>query len=213
MKVLLNHSQVKKLYKIFPEHIGILFSPQRTRFMEGKYPYALDNGAFAYHKNNQAFDDDLFVKVLKKSKQYSTPMFAVSPDVIGNHNSTLNLYKKWYPKIKELNIPVAFVTQDGCQKKDIPSDCDWVFIGGSNHHKDWIIRELNGYHKPVHCGRVNYFSRLWICYNNGITSVDGSGWFRGNQKQPEILLEYLEIASGAKDKPDNCLFNKCKYYV
>lgn len=213
MRILLNHSQIHFLHNRFPSQTGVLFSPQKPRFLKGRYPYAIDNGAFAYWKNKQPFDSALFLKTLEQAQQFSKPEFVVCPDEIGDHRATLRNYSQWAPIIKEQGFNAAFVAQDGCSVGDVPSDCDWVFIGGSTEYKDWAIGAFSGYFKPVHCGRVNYFARLWRCHNNGMTSVDGSGWFRGDQKQSNILIEYLEIASGLKSKPKDCLFNVGEYLL
>lgn len=203
MKILLNHSQVKWLYDLYPDHIGVLFSPPKTRFYDGKIPYSIDNGAFS------GFDEKSFFAILDKSKRFPPPVFVVVPDVVGSHTETLNQWHKYASKVKSYGYPIAFVAQDGCNNaNDIPVDCDWVFVGGTTPYKLWAIRNLiSQLKKPVHVGRVNTLSRLWLSFNHGAASVDGSGWFRepGRARDRE-LIDFLDTLSGRSPKTTSTLF-------
>jgi hypothetical protein len=187
MKILLNHSNVKRLYEQFPAFVGVLFSPSRTRFYDGKIPYALDNGAFT------RFDEDQFLKVLFRAAEFPPPLFIVCPDVWGDHSMTIRLWHQWQPELKKFNFPLAFVAQDGCGVGDVPQEADFVFIGGSDRYKEWAIPNLKT-GKPTHCGRVNNYSRLWKCFNHGLFSVDGSGWFKDpGRKRDNDLINFLQF--------------------
>jgi hypothetical protein len=200
MKILLNHSQVKGLHEKYPDFVGVLFSPSKTRFYGGEIPYAMDNGAFS------GFDSELFLKVLARSKEFNPPMFIVCPDVVADHSMTIRLWHQWQPELKKFNYPIAFVAQDGCGLGDVPLDADWVFIGGSDRYKEWAITNLKT-GKLTHCGRVNNYSRLWKCFNHGIDSVDGSGWFKSpGRKRDRDLLDFLQFQASEKQHFEGELF-------
>ena len=48
----------------------------------------------------------------------------------------------------------------------------------------------------THVGRVNRYEKLWICDEAGAASVDGSGFFRGDQTQQRGLMRYLKESEG-----------------
>lgn len=205
MQILLNHSQVLPLSREF-QNVGVLFSPEKTRFYDGRIPYALDNGCYG-----NKFNPEKYLRVLRKAATLTPPLFVVCPDVVCNHNATLKLWGQWEATLRKFNFPIAFVAQDGCDVADVPKDADWVFIGGSDNYKEWAIRNLP--HRPIHCGRVNGMSRLWLCHNHKIDSVDGSAWFRDPSKgRIKALYDYLKITNNIIDRPEHSLFDFTPYY-
>lgn len=205
MRILLNHSTAKKIHTKFPDFVGVLFSPERTRYYEG-IPFAIDNGAFGAWRRGEEWNEKLFCSIVEKFAD-KKPGFVVCPDAIANKAQTLKLWDKWSRWLTERNIPSAFVFTDGMELTDIPNDCAVVFIGGSDHHIARAIKLIPQISKPVHVGRVNYHSRLWAAHNWGAKSCDGTGWFRGDKKQERILFDYFAICSGKQQQESNSLFH------
>mgnify|MGYP003656587610 CR=1 FL=1 len=91
---------------------------------------------------------------------------------------------------------LALAVQDGMMPEDVPDDFDRengvIFVGGSTHWKLKSMKMWCDNFKRVHIARVNTESRLWKCHNAGAESVDGTGFFRGDQNQTEGLYRYLE---------------------
>jgi hypothetical protein len=205
VKVLLNHSKAKALHQSYPDLIGVLFSPERTRFYDG-IPFAIDNGAYGAWQRKEQWDESLFRSVVEKFAG-RLPLFVVCPDVIGEKEKTLAAWERWHPWLKSLGVPVAFVFTDEMTVGDIPRDADYVFIGGSTLFKEWAITQVPSIPFPVHVGRVNHHSRLWKSKNYGAVSCDGTGWFRGDKKQEQVLYDYLNICSGKMPTEQNSLFH------
>jgi hypothetical protein len=203
MKILLNHSKAKKLYQDYPDHIGVLFSPIRTRFYAG-IPFAIDNGAYSAFLNKTEWDEVLFWETIRQF-QDKKPSFIVCPDIVANKKATLDLWEKYSATIRAI-APVAFVFTDGMDILDIPNDADFVFIGGTTAFKEFAITLIPKIKQPTHVGRVNYHGRLWKSFNYGAVSCDGTGWFRGDPRQEQHLIDYLDIQSGRRNKESNCLF-------
>jgi hypothetical protein len=204
MKVLLNHSKAKNLHQKYPDSVGVLFSPERTRYYSD-VPFAIDNGAYGAWLKGQDFNQEKFINVCQKFAELN-PLFVVCPDKVNDRAETLNLWDKWHSFLLDLKLPAAFVFTNGMTIDDIPDNADYVFVGGDNQFKEWAITNTAKISKPVHVGRVNYHSRLWKCHNYGVASCDGTGWFRGDHKQELILMDYLDISSGKTSKETSSLF-------
>lgn len=90
--------------------------------------WAADNDAFG------TFDAARFVRMLQNIEKGG--LFVTCPDVMGNHEETLELWDLWSWQIREFNQIPAFVAQDGCTSIDqCPAACP-IFIGGTNAFKD-----------------------------------------------------------------------------
>lgn len=152
--------------------------------------YGCDNAAF------NKFDEAKFFKMLNKIKGQNTK-FVCCPDVVGNGQKTLELFEKWYVIIKEYNLPVAIVLQDGMRLNDIPFEkIDSVFIGGTDKFKlgtevREIVRMAKLNNKWVHMGRVNSNKRLEYAFSIGCDSVDGSGYSMFPEKKIPDALKFL----------------------
>jgi hypothetical protein len=164
-------------------------------------PYFLDNGAYKYFAKKQPFNEDAFFQhLMKVALGIKTPEFVVIPDVVGNHEQTLEMWHYFYPKAIALKpkLKYAFVVQDGCQTKDVPIETDFVFIGGTDAFKKPALSDYSqAFPNKVHVGRVNNLDFVFRCHELGITSVDGTGWFRSNHGKPtymqlEIYFEYCQ---------------------
>ena len=176
---------VRKLFREFPENIAQLMSPDGWR--PPKHQYALDNGAF------RTFNENLYFKMLDKSKKYEKPLFVVCPDVVGCHDRTIALWNYYYPLLCRYGYPIAFVAQDGCEPNTVPKNADWIFIGGAPQ-TSWKFDNAYKFigDRPVHVGRVNSIGAVKYLESIGVTSIDGTGWMRARDKKYYDFIEYFE---------------------
>lgn len=154
----------------------------------------LDNGCFA-----DQWDPDHWVSWLLRMEPLKREViFAVAPDVVGNHAATLDLWDQYAGHIKNVGFPVAFVLQDGCDGKDLPwADIDCLFVGGSTAYKlsetAWeLVDRANRLGIWTHMGRVNSFNRMRRAAAAGIQSVDGTYLAYGPDVNLPKLLAWLD---------------------
>jgi len=174
-----------------PEVFGIITAPHRWGVLRGikqGRPWAFDNSAFSGN-----FDPVLFFRRLRRHEAYrSTCLFVVCPDVMGNAIATMEKYRSFAWRIKELGWPVAFVAQDGQELFPFPPEYDYLFIGGSTEWKlgegaDECIRRAKRDGKPVHVGRVNTLRRIRHFMMMEVDSIDGTTIaFAPNRELPKI---------------------------
>ncbi len=185
----------------YPDLVGQCFSPPQF-YPKPWMPYFLDNGAYKYYANKQLFNEDAFFDHLSKVKLgVNPPEFVVIPDSVGDHIRTLEMWRYFYPKAIDAKpkLKYAFVVQDGCTPNDVPSSADLVFIGGTDKFKKPVLKEFaDAFRGRIHVGRVNNLDFVFTCYEMGITSVDGTGWFRSNHGNPTYtqLEKYFEYRTG-----------------
>jgi hypothetical protein len=155
-------------------------------------PYALDNGMYhpidkPAHGANRLCE---FFGRCGKALESHDPLFAVVPDVPYMSEKTMKSYTFWIKQCRRL-APTwrwGIAVQDGM----VPSDLDrlsvgvdfqhdCVCVGGSSEWKDKTIgmwakwcRESGVW---CHVLRVNGESRLRLCQDEGVNSVDGTGIF------------------------------------
>ena len=184
----------------YPDLVGQCFSPPQFAPKDW-LPYFLDNGAYKYYANNQPFYEQAFFKHLSQVKLgVKKPEFVVIPDAVGDHKKTLEMWNYFYPKAIALNssLKYAFVVQDGYTPDDVPSEANFIFIGGTDAFKKPVLKAFSqAFPNCVHVGRVNNLDFVFRCHELGISSVDGTGWFRSNHgkpiyKQLEIYFEYVK---------------------
>lgn len=163
--------------------------------------WAMDNGAFS------GFNEGRFMRMLERFHNRPGCLFAVAPDVVGDHAATLDRWPFWSTVIKALGLPPAFVIQEGCETYDqVPDDAACIFVGGeANRYKEGPqARSICSYAKArgqwVHWGRVNGRRRYEIALKSGADSFDGSSfslapdtniplaeeWREGISQQPEL---------------------------
>jgi len=177
---------VRELFERYPDKLALLLNPNCIRPGQFIFRNAIDNAAF------NRFDESKYFNMLDRSKSFgNNPMFIVCPDVVGCHDRTIALWHYYYPIIKKYEYPIAFVAQDGCEPELIPSEADWIFIGGKDPWKIENIHKYVGNGKPVHVGRVNGIGRLKYCESLGVTSIDGTGWMLARGKQFYDLMNYF----------------------
>lgn len=164
--------------------------------------WAADNGCFA-----STWEHDRWAAWLARDHPRAGCLFATVPDVVGDHDATLERFAKHVDMVRDLRYPVAFVGQDGASVHGVPWDeFDCLFIGGST---DWKLSEVARHlgvvardrGKWVHVGRVNSRRRFatWTPYAD---SCDGtflafgpnknaprlSGWIDATRAQPALTL-------------------------
>ena len=209
-----NNSNAHKWEVDWPGRFGLLMSPDGLRDPR-ELPFALDNGIFgAWKKSGFAGARDVqreywkgldFLDALSWAKeQPGNPEWVVVPDVPGSAKETKREFDQWAPYIAETSIPLAMAMQDGM----VPSDCpDGVvaFIGGTTEWKWANVERFAAECERCHVGRVNAYRRLWQCHEAGVESVDGTGWFRGDQRQLAGLRRYLRESSEHETRPERQL--------
>lgn len=187
---------VRALAEKFPEAISLMISPEGWDWKgEPPLPYALDNGAWPSFKNQRPWSESQFLRLVDKAAGCSVlPKFLIIPDVVGNSIATLEKWHHWYSQLKDLGWPLAFAVQDGMRDRDVPSDADLIFVGGT---KDWKLATMRFWCSKYRChiGQINTGKRLYQCHEAGAVSVDGTGWFRDPRTFFD-LVRYLEIAYG-----------------
>ena len=135
--------------------------------------WAMDNGAFT------GFNEGAFMRMLERFHDRLGCLFVTAPDVVEDAASTLARWPFWSRVIRGLNLPVAFVGQDGLTPDRVPWDeMQALFIGGST---SWKVgpeaRSLCAFAKArglwVHWGRVNGRVRYRQAVEAGADSMDG----------------------------------------
>ncbi len=191
--------QVGYLAGRFPGQLGHLFSPGAER---GPFPfmhYALDNGAYGAFTQGREWDEAGWLALLEWARiSGQAPLWALVPDVVGDRAATLARWDKYHHVARRYGWPLAFAVQDGMEPCDVPSGADVVFVGGTTDFKWRTYRDCCAAFPRVHIGRVNTYGQLCKCAGAGAESVDGTGWFRGDQRQYRGLLAFLEEQAGVR---------------
>lgn len=177
-----------------PDWLGQMLTPDTGNAIIGEpVQWAADNGAFASWLNGTPFDFDRWADWL--AGQPTSAMWAVVPDVVEDHDATIDQWITWAPLVRDLGHRPAFVLQNGCTPSAVPADADVVFVGGDT---DWklgptaraIVGELRS-RCWVHMGRVNSLRRLLYAAAIGCDSVDGTYLAFGPDRNLPTLLGWL----------------------
>jgi hypothetical protein len=140
--------------------VGLMATPKTTGIgIQPGWVWAADNGCF----NERTYVGDLrwFTWLADNADNAGACLFAVAPDVVGDHAATLKRSMPWLPRIRALGYPAAFVAQNGATVENVPWDAfDVLFIGGDT---DWKLGPeaqaltfyAKGLSKRVHLGRAN----------------------------------------------------------
>jgi hypothetical protein len=161
-----------------PEEWGVITTPNRwgTKPIQEGRRWIADNGCFS-----EKWDRVNWICWLNDMQKYiRTCDFAVLPDVVGDHKSTMYLFQKYFYPVTSMGYNAAFVCQDGCVPQEIPY-CHAIFIGGSTAWKlstsaGDCISEGRKRGIPVHIGRVNSAKRYAHFLLQGATSFDGTSY-------------------------------------
>lgn len=154
--------------------IGLMCQPWGTRIPEAGWIWAADNGCFA-----DTWDEKTWLRWLSADHPRAGCLFATVPDVVGDHQGTLERWETYAPVVRDLGYPVAFIGQDGAEEGEVPwSEMDAFFIGGTTSWKMGqaafelaMMAQERG--KWVHVGRVNSIKRLKY-WRNVAHSSDGT---------------------------------------
>ena len=156
--------------------IGALLTPYSQRTLPSpEWAWAADNGCFG-----KSWTQDTWRQWLENRQADPAPLFATVPDVVANHEATMERWRTFSPIVSRLGYRTAFVLQDGATTSNIPlSDFDALFIGGTTHFKlskeaRVIVDYCKANDKWVHMGRVNSRRRIQIAYDWHCDSVDGT---------------------------------------
>jgi len=171
--------------------IGALVTPRSDKPIDKGVRWAADNGCFS-----NKWSSDHWLRFLDRRIGQPDCLFAVVPDVVGNHNATVERFHRWAPEVRDRGFPVAFVGQDGATIEDTPWDhFDAWFAGGSTQ---WKLGEAFHIHtealrrnKWTHMGRVNSEKRFRLAAGNGYHSADGTYLAFGPNKNLPNLLRWI----------------------
>lgn len=189
--------------------LGIIATPLSTRDSQwiDDCAWVADNGCFT-----KSFDEDRWWQWLNNYRHMAQRCrFATAPDVVGDHEATLERSLPWLPKIRDLGYPAAFVAQDGSSSATVPwDDLDALFLGGTTEFKlsdtaREIVEEAVVRGKFAHMGRVNSRKRLRLAHAWGCHSVDGTYLVFGPSVNLPKLVGWLDelpvTAADPSDRP------------
>lgn len=174
--MILVHQAPRSLLAYWRPNLGILMSPRRVYADVEGWPWAADNDAYS------DWDDRRYERMLESIYGVRGCLFVTAPDVVGKGDDTLQLFRDWYPQIKECRQPIALVAQDGMRVHHIPwNQISALFIGGTNSFKMGseaaaIARAAKHLGKWVHMGRVNSHRRVRYAKALGCDSIDGTSF-------------------------------------
>lgn len=197
----------KRLRRSESPWLGHLVHPKQRNKLDGIFaynrPWAADNGAFS------DFCPDSFIRMLGELREFKRRdgLWIACPDVVGDAAATRKRYTEWAPQIKEYGHRVAYVSQDGVLKTEVPwDDFSCLFLGGTNDFKlgdegREITRQAKSRGKWVHMGRVNSRKRARYAASIGCNSIDGSSYHMFPEVHIPKAEAYLqEINDERKEK-------------
>jgi len=171
--------------------IGLMCRPGSNRPQYG-WTWAADNGCFSL-----PWDEDRWLRWLASDLPRFRCLFAVVPDVVGDHEATLARWERYAPAVAVLGYPLAFVAQDGCTAASVPwRGMDALFVGGTTKWKlgaevKALIVEAQRRGKRVHIGRVNSQGRYLAFAALGCDSADGTYLAFGPDANLPSLLGWI----------------------
>jgi hypothetical protein len=150
---------------------------------------------------NPAWDERRWFGMLERHvDKAGRCLFAVLPDVVGDHAATLARSLPYVDRVRELGYRPAFAMQNGSEDdRAIPWDAfDVVFLAGDTAWKTGRPAHLVAtrgleHGKWVHMGRVNSLRRLRIAARMGCDSVDGTFLKHGPDVNLPQLLSWLDV--------------------
>lgn len=160
--------------------------------------FAIDNGAWTAHKENQPFDGAAFCNLVERYGAAAD--FIVIPDIVAGGKDSLDFSVSWLPKLrnlKQLLLPI----QDGMTAHDVGMVLRQnvrvgLFLGGTTAFK---LREMyawgmvaHAWRRWFHVGRVNTRRRIRLCAEAGADSFDGSSASRYSQEVPLLQAARLQ---------------------
>jgi hypothetical protein len=196
----------KTLQELRAHNWRLLMSPETLKRTAGKTapkwadgspaPYALDNGAWTAHQQNQPFDVAAFKWAYGRIGAGAD--WVVIPDFVGNAIETLRMLRIWYCKIQHPRKLIA--VQDGMEPADVLPYLKrggGLFIGGST---DWKLQTLPKWGALaaslkcwLHVGRVNTVRRIRHCQQAGADSFDGTSATRFSKNIPRLTRSLNQL--------------------
>lgn len=184
--------------KRFPQ-VGAMVQPRAGNSIDllgaSGRAWAADNDCF------QGLDVEAYWRMLRRiaAADRSHLLWVTVPDVVGNAQATVNRWVEWFPQLEYLELPAAFVGQDGIGaiRDQIPwDDLACVFLGGTTAWKlgpeaEWLAREAKARGKWVHMGRVNSLSRIRHALALGCDSIDGTQMSRWPDEYIPKMLRWV----------------------
>ena len=182
-------------------NLGMILSPMswRNPFCH----FACDNDVFNAFNKGILWNEEMnykYMSMLEKLNNEQTRnllLWVLSPDAVGDWESTIKLAKKYVPLLQSKGLPVAIALQDGCKFDEaLAFSPDCVFVAGSTEWKLKNIKSVCNYFKPhgisVHVGRVNTRRRLIHCKSSGADSADGTVLNRFRNKNIRMIRNVLQ---------------------
>ena len=165
--------------------LGQIVTPAERRRPIGT-AWVADNSVFGgkYPGNRR------YVSWLAGMPHGSRCVFAVAPDVVGDHEATLHRSLPMLATLRAVAGSVAFVAQNGATPSWVPwPEFDVLFLGGSTEWKlgadaRAMVTAARRQGKWVHMGRVNSSKRFAYAAAIGCHSADGTFLARG----PDVNL-------------------------
>lgn len=187
-------TKFRELHARFPGKVGWLVGPGGYRTPPARLPLALDNNRYAHFLRKMVdpqaqWDDAAFYALVARAPE---ARWVAVPDVVADRERTLADWDIHAPRLAAMGRTLAFVVQDGMTPADVPPAAEVVFVGGT---KEWKWRTLTMWTRAfprVHLGKCNTRRLLKLARYAGCESVDGTGWFRGDQQQLAGLIRFLE---------------------
>lgn len=181
-----------------PDRIGVLLRPGAgiVRGMAEAMPVAADNGCFG------GLNAPAWLRFLAELVSVPALSWVTAPDVVADCRATLESFDLWWPVLHALNLPVAFVGQDGQDWVTVPWDrIEAYFVGGSD---DWklspesrrLVNEAKARGKLVHMGRVNTMERFHLAAKWGCHTADGSSFSKWSDTRIPMAVRWIDKALG-----------------
>lgn len=189
-----SNPEIQKL--LVENDIGLMLTPlsqRHTRGMGLEWLWAADNACFA-----NKWDENIWIKWLKSFSQPEKALFATVPDVVANHEKTLERWEQYNQTVSSLGFKAAFVLQDGATIETTPWDTmGCLFIGGSTKFKlsetaRQHCQEAKSRSLWVHMGRVNSLKRMLLAKEWGVDSTDGTYLAFGPDKNTPKLISMVQ---------------------
>ncbi len=157
------------------ERLGFMMTPDMGNRIPDDAWLAADNACF---NNPKAYSDERYEKFLHRMPKNRT-LFATAPDVLGNHDKTVERSIPMLRRLRLLGFKPAFVAQDGWNEMTTPwEDMQVLFVGGSTEFKfrggRLAVAAAKRRGKEAHMGRCNSLDRLRASIGIGCDSADGT---------------------------------------
>jgi hypothetical protein len=184
-------------YALTSHKIGLMCQPKSNSPRAG-WLWAADNGCGPPRSGAPAWREDYWLNWLRSGLPRSGCLFATVPDVVADHDATMERWRKYSELVASLRYPLAFVGQNGATESNVPWDeFDCFFIGGDTRWKMGeafpLALAAHERGKWVHVGRINSGHRFleWASFAD---SCDGTILSFGPKKNLSRVTEWIDIS-------------------